>query len=163
MPSYHGRRISSVGLRMFSRSCSARIVGDSEVMQLGIVQVSTGVGLQEVIPIGSGTRANQNAPGQNSGCGKSEQLLDAPFRREVLKDALLSHARRPRRLLRPLHLLKSLQSGYIALLPLAMSQRKPPQRFPRPSQIAHCLRATVFPYIGLERISPGRCRSESIS
>jgi hypothetical protein len=42
MPSYHGRRISSVGLRMFSRSCSARIVGDSEVIQLGIVRISTG-------------------------------------------------------------------------------------------------------------------------
>jgi len=26
MPAYHGRQISSVGLRMFSRSCSGRIV-----------------------------------------------------------------------------------------------------------------------------------------
>ena len=100
-----------MGLRMFSRSCSARIVGDSEVMQLGILRVSTGVGLQEVIPIGAGRRANQNTPGQNSGCRKSEQLFDAAFHRKVLKYALLSHARRPRRLLRPLHLLKSLQSG----------------------------------------------------
>ena len=31
MSSYHGRQISSVGLRMFSRSCSGRIVGNSEV------------------------------------------------------------------------------------------------------------------------------------
>jgi hypothetical protein len=33
MPSYHGRQISSVGLRMFSRSCSGRIVGKPEVKQ----------------------------------------------------------------------------------------------------------------------------------
>jgi hypothetical protein len=31
MPSYHGRRISSVGLRIFFRSCSGRIVGNAEV------------------------------------------------------------------------------------------------------------------------------------
>ena len=42
MPACHGRRISSVGLRMFSRSCSARIVGDAEVTQLSIVPISTG-------------------------------------------------------------------------------------------------------------------------
>jgi len=32
MPSCRGRRISSVGLRMLSRSSSGRIVGKSEVM-----------------------------------------------------------------------------------------------------------------------------------
>jgi hypothetical protein len=34
MPSYHGRRISSAGLRTFSRSCSARIVGNPEAIAL---------------------------------------------------------------------------------------------------------------------------------
>jgi hypothetical protein len=31
MPSYHGRQIRSAGLRMFSGSCSGRIVGHPEI------------------------------------------------------------------------------------------------------------------------------------
>ena len=34
MAVYHGRRISSVGLRMFSRSCSGRIVGNPYLIAL---------------------------------------------------------------------------------------------------------------------------------
>jgi hypothetical protein len=34
MPSYHGRQIRSAGLRMFSRSCSARIVGNPSLTGL---------------------------------------------------------------------------------------------------------------------------------
>ena len=57
MPACHGRRISSVGLRMFSRSCSARIRRRFGSNPVG--HRADKYGLQEVIPIGSGSRANQ--------------------------------------------------------------------------------------------------------
>ena len=41
MPSYHGRQIRSAGLRMFSRSCLARIVGKQEVIRFLPVCSST--------------------------------------------------------------------------------------------------------------------------
>jgi len=41
MPSYHGRQIRSAGLRMFSCSCLARIVGKQEVIRFLPVCSST--------------------------------------------------------------------------------------------------------------------------
>src|SRR5260370_41730102 len=59
MPSYHGRQIRSAGLRMFSRSCSGRIVGNSEVNHTleicGFVMYRK-VGIWEVIAIAPGYR-----------------------------------------------------------------------------------------------------------
>jgi hypothetical protein len=44
MPSYHGRRISSVGLRMFSCSCFGRMVGYQEAIRLPRRDSSSEVG-----------------------------------------------------------------------------------------------------------------------
>jgi hypothetical protein len=42
MPSYHGRQIRFADFRMFSRSCSGRIVGRSETIVAGSVDELVG-------------------------------------------------------------------------------------------------------------------------